>query len=68
MLQDTKIIRDGPTKKSELKRFLFYSLYGWGVPAILTLLTFLAYSLESTPYVVKPFVGTYKCYIERDSE
>ncbi|KAJ3654382.1 hypothetical protein Zmor_013573 [Zophobas morio] len=54
-------------KRRELKRFLLYSLYGWGLPAFLTLLTYLIHEVVVVPYSVRPILGTYKCFWERIS-
>jgi G protein-coupled receptor Mth (Methuselah protein) len=54
-------------KRSEVKKFVMYSLYGWGIPASLTLIAFLAYEIFDTPYVVRPFMGAFHCFWERRS-
>nr|XP_023016756.1 probable G-protein coupled receptor Mth-like 10 [Leptinotarsa decemlineata] len=52
-------------RKKEFKRFLSYSLHGWGSPLILTLLMVLFHFVNVLPEVIEIKMGVTKCGIER---
>lgn len=50
-------------RKKERKRFVWYSIYGWGSPAILVLFTFLAKRFAFLPPAFRPLLGEFKCLL-----
>ncbi|KAJ8958950.1 hypothetical protein NQ318_019721 [Aromia moschata] len=54
-------------RKKDLRRLLWYMLYGWGMPTALTLIIFIFSSNPVLPYSIHPFVGTAVCFIENRS-
>ncbi|KAJ8915636.1 hypothetical protein NQ315_003420 [Exocentrus adspersus] len=51
-------------RRKDLKKFLLYILYGWGMPTLLTLIIFLFSRYPVLPYAIQPYVGTSVCFIE----
>lgn len=48
------------------KRFIFYCLYAFGVPFILTGLLYLVDNLSFIPDVMKPLMGIQRCWIQNN--
>lgn len=45
------------------KIFVYYSLYGWGLPGVITLLGQLFDHIEDLPdYVIRPQFGVWSCW------
>lgn len=61
-------IRNEPHKKKSIKRFLLYSLYGWGVPLLLTVIPIWFYYHDILPEPIKIYMGIRRCAIERSEE
>ncbi|XP_019878243.1 G-protein coupled receptor Mth2 isoform X2 [Aethina tumida] len=59
-----KSIMERSQRRKDLKRFLFYSLYGWGLPLALTLFVFVFNIYRVLPYAAHPFIGHFKCFLE----
>lgn len=53
-------------KLKERKRFLFYSLYAWGVPLVLTGQAVAAQFSGLVPEYVNPQVGDEKCFFSNN--
>ncbi|XP_030751216.1 G-protein coupled receptor Mth2-like isoform X2 [Sitophilus oryzae] len=51
-------------KRKELKKFLLYFLYGWGMPISLALLILLLENTAFLPKVIQPYVGIFFCSLE----
>ncbi|XP_018579861.1 probable G-protein coupled receptor Mth-like 6 isoform X2 [Anoplophora glabripennis] len=51
-------------RRKDLKKLLYYLIYGWGMPTLLTLIIFFFSEKKILPYVIQPFVGTNICFIE----
>ncbi|CAH1118011.1 unnamed protein product [Phaedon cochleariae] len=52
-------------KSVELKKLLFYSLYGWGTPFLLTLVIVLFYNWRVLPYPIQPLMAEVRCFFDR---
>lgn len=50
-------------KSREWKRFLLYSIYGWGAPLALVALSIILDQLETLPEYAKLIVDEERCYI-----
>lgn len=48
---------------SDRKRFMFYSIYAFGVPILFTLLVYIIDSTEFVPLRFRPQMGEKRCYI-----
>lgn len=48
---------------SEEKRFLYYSLFAWGIPLLLDLIYIIMDSVDSTPDFLKPNAGQTMCFL-----
>lgn len=56
----------GMRKTKELRRFLLYSLYAWGVPSVLTTVTVLIDHYELVPTDWSPqMVNMNQCWFKR---
>lgn len=58
-----KLIKVG-NKRRDRKRFIFYNLYGWGVPTVLTLITYVIYKTDCVPDPIKPVIGRGTCFFQ----
>lgn len=57
----------GMAKTKELRRFLLYSLYAWGVPSLLTALTIMVADWHLVPDKWSPQLGTKNtCWFSRE--
>ncbi|KAF5285726.1 hypothetical protein FQR65_LT02254 [Abscondita terminalis] len=58
-------------KKRERRRFLYYCLYSWSIPLIITLTTYAVQSFkQSLPESMKPFIptlGEFSCFFEEST-
>lgn len=52
-------------RRRDLKKLLYYLIYGWGMATLLTLIIFFFSEKNFLPYVIQPFVGSNVCFIER---
>ncbi|KAJ8915634.1 hypothetical protein NQ315_003418 [Exocentrus adspersus] len=52
-------------KKRDLKRFICYSLYGWGLPLVMTVILLTFHFSDVLPPSIKIRIGETKCLIER---
>ncbi|CAG9767920.1 unnamed protein product [Ceutorhynchus assimilis] len=51
-------------KRKDLKKFLFYFLYGWGMPLCHGLLILLFDLTTILPEPIQPYLGIYQCFLE----
>ncbi|KAL1490637.1 hypothetical protein ABEB36_013298 [Hypothenemus hampei] len=51
-------------RRKDLKKFLLYMLYGWGVPFLHTLSILFFDFYKILPESIQPHVGIHKCFIE----
>lgn len=54
----------GMRRSKEVKRFIYYSLYAWGFPFLMTILTFLADMYAVIPKEIKPDIGKSSCWFD----
>ncbi|EEB14456.1 class B secretin-like G-protein coupled receptor GPRmth1, putative [Pediculus humanus corporis] len=55
----------GRVKVKELKKYILYSFYAWGCPTLILLVTVaIDYSPNVPDFIIKPNIGTKKCYFE----
>jgi hypothetical protein len=54
----------GMQRVKEVKRFICYSIYAWGLPCVLTLVTFLAddYIIPKKHEQFRPNIGMDSCW------
>ncbi|XP_057653086.1 G-protein coupled receptor Mth2-like [Diorhabda carinulata] len=60
----TRIYLGSSQKEKELKKFIFYSLYGWGGPLLITLTILLFKKWKVLPYAIQPLIGEQKCFFD----
>ncbi|KAF7275369.1 hypothetical protein GWI33_011820 [Rhynchophorus ferrugineus] len=51
-------------RRKDLKKYLLYCLYGWGLPLVYLLLIILVERLEILPNTIHPYIGIHYCIIE----
>lgn len=52
----------GMRKGKDLKRFVYYSIYAWGFPCLLTIFTFMMDSYNIIDKKYKPNIGKTSCW------
>ncbi|XP_072393650.1 G-protein coupled receptor Mth2-like isoform X1 [Diabrotica undecimpunctata] len=60
----TKIYLGTNYREAELRKFIFYSIYAWGTPLILTLITLLFSEWKVLPFAIQPYIGNVKCFFD----
>lgn len=53
-------------KTKEFKQFIFYSIYAWGVPFLITIITFLVEFYDIVPETFRPNIGEKSCWFNRE--
>ncbi|CAG9814500.1 unnamed protein product [Phaedon cochleariae] len=51
-------------RRRDLKKILWYTLYGWGMPTALSLIIYGFSQSIILPYAIHPYVGSTSCFIE----
>ncbi|KAL7044183.1 hypothetical protein ACKWTF_001819 [Chironomus riparius] len=57
----------GIRRTKEMKRFVYYSLYAWGFPFLMTIFTSMMNIYDVLPEKFKPKIGVTKCWFEEQS-
>lgn len=63
--RSSKSISSLQARGKELKRFMWYSLYGWGFPLLLTVVPLLFYHIQVLPDSIQIFINEKKCFVHR---
>lgn len=58
----------GMMKTKELKRFVYYSIYAWGFPCVLTIFTFMMDTYDLIDVRFKPNIGSSSCWFGKRME
>ncbi|KAG5676842.1 hypothetical protein PVAND_006649 [Polypedilum vanderplanki] len=54
-------------RTKEMKKFVYYSAYAWGVPFIMTIFTYMIDFYKVLPAKLQPNIGKSKCWFEEQS-
>lgn len=49
-------------------KFILYGLYGWGLPALLTLIVFVLDKTDIIPSNLRPGIGSTSCFVDKESK
>nr|XP_023016750.1 probable G-protein coupled receptor Mth-like 2 [Leptinotarsa decemlineata] len=60
----TRLYLGTTQRKMDFTKLLVYSLYGWGVPLLLTLVIFVFHKWKVLPYSIQPFLAEVKCFFD----
>ncbi|KAF7274955.1 hypothetical protein GWI33_012382, partial [Rhynchophorus ferrugineus] len=52
-------------KKRDIKKFMLYSIYGWGVPVLIVFIIFVLEFTKCLPEPIHPYVGIFYCMFEK---